>query len=63
MTIPAESMDDHQDDTEEEEEEGEGPDDADAEMDDDDGSFNLPIIYPRARYFGHCNVETVKDGT
>jgi WD repeat-containing protein 42A len=47
------------------------PDDSDEEEDSDEddqylgaedlGQFNLPIIYPRARYFGHCNIETVKD--
>lgn len=25
-------------------------------------NLQLPIVYPRRRYLGACNVETVKDG-
>lgn len=28
----------------------------------DDMHPDVPVIYPRMRFSGHCNVETVKDG-
>lgn len=42
--------------------------DADDEGDDENDSTtqkfhpNVPLVYPRGRYIGACNVETVKDG-
>lgn len=27
-----------------------------------DGKFKTPVIMPRMRFSGHCNIETVKDG-
>lgn len=32
---------------------------AESRMDD---KFKTPVIMPRRRFFGHCNIETVKDG-
>lgn len=45
--------------------------DSDIENDEDlsppemslDGKFKTPVIMPRMRFSGHCNIETVKDGT
>lgn len=63
-------LDDHSSETDGE---GDGKDGEDDDDDDDDsgnGGENIdpyyhstvPIILPRSRFAGHCNVETVKDG-
>ncbi|KAI0026963.1 WD40-repeat-containing domain protein, partial [Vararia minispora EC-137] len=45
---------------EDEEEEGEGGgDDNDVLM--PDGHDNVPVVLPRRRFTGHCNIETIKD--
>lgn len=51
---------DTEDDEEDEEDEDEGdrlftPEDADSHQ-------AVPVVYPRTRFTGHCNIETVKDG-
>lgn len=69
-TLLADSVDavDHIDDESQEDEEDE---ETDEDADEDNRMFNpadadahqaVPVIYPRMRFSGHCNVETVKDG-
>lgn len=43
-------------------EDEENDDDDDEEGENERYYPNVPVIYPRARYAGACNVETVKDG-
>lgn len=50
--------DDADSDTEDDEDEGDRlftPEDADSHL-------AVPVVYPRTRFTGHCNIETVKDG-
>lgn len=50
--------DDADSDTEDDEDEGDRlftPEDADSHQ-------AVPVVYPRTRFTGHCNIETVKDG-
>ena len=43
-------------------------DESEDEIEDEDLSISvdeqddIPVIYPRSRFAGHCNVETIKDG-
>ena len=53
---------------------GDESDDDDDETDEDTEDYNMlnpvdadahqsvPVIYPRMRFTGHCNVKTIKDG-
>jgi hypothetical protein len=48
------------------EDDGEGEDDDDSgdggEYPNSDHHSAVPVVFPRSRFTGHCNVETVKDG-
>jgi hypothetical protein len=55
LLLHTDSMSDH-----------EGEDDAEEDDEDDNEEENyahMPVVHPRARFAGACNVETVKDGT
>ncbi|KAG0709673.1 WD40 repeat-like protein [Suillus ampliporus] len=63
-----ELQDDEEDDDDDEEGEDEDEDEEDADEDnrmfnpaDADAHQAVPVVYPRMRFTGHCNVETVKD--
>ena len=49
-------------DDDEETEEDEDEDNRTFNPADADAHQTVPVIYPRMRFTGHCNVETVKDG-
>ena len=49
------------DDSEDNDDEPESDDDGRSKSA-DDMHPDAPVIYPRMRFSGHCNVETVKDG-
>jgi WD repeat-containing protein 42A len=63
-------MDDIDDPTQEDDEDGDIDDDDDDDDDEGDCLFApqdadshqaVPVVYPRTRFTGHCNIETVKD--
>ena len=72
-TLLADSVD-AMDDNGDESDDDDDDDDDDDETDEDTEDYNMlnpvdadahqsvPVIYPRMRFTGHCNVETVKDG-
>ncbi|KAH7929484.1 WD40 repeat-like protein [Leucogyrophana mollusca] len=62
-----ETMLEDQDGSEDDDDSDEGPDEGDSNDEGDAMATettvheNIPVIYPRSRFAGHCNVETVKD--
>jgi WD repeat-containing protein 42A len=56
------SQEDDTDSDTEDDEEDEDEDDRLFAPEDADSHQAVPVVYPRTRFTGHCNIETVKDG-
>lgn len=57
-----EDGDDDDDDDDDEDDDDEDDDDHLFTPEDADSHQAVPVVYPRTRFTGHCNIETIKDG-
>jgi hypothetical protein len=60
--VDDQSQEDDEDSDAEDDEEDEDEGDRLLTPEDADSHQAVPVVYPRLRFTGHCNIETIKDG-